>query len=825
MQPTPRPLLSLVTGLGLLFASTARAGGQTPDRPVLPGFSLAGEDGPGSHWRNPANLGLDPDPGVMFLFNERVGGPNGDGGALGSDLGVAMNGGPLGAGIAYRTHGDGESWWTLSSGLGIALDENASFGARAAWQLPGADHENQVLWDLGLTVRPTHWLGFAGVVQNLGEADPVLGLRRRYGPGIVFRPLGDRLLLGVDALWQDTDDMPERVIGANVRAELMRGLLVRASGDETGEVGVGLELLFGRWGGGAFVRTPAGDPGPTVASGYLTTTDRERRIFSTAPRVAAFELDGAYAYQPASGLLRARPGESYIHLLERLKTAADDPGLAAILLELDRTPFSFAQLQEMRDVLASAKANGKEVVVYLHRATSNGAYLLASVGDHVLLHPAAELDIVGLSAEMMYFAGTLDLLGVEARFARRAEYKSGPEPLTRTGSSPPAQEQLDELLDDLSGAWLTDVGAARGRDVEDMRALVDEAPYTAERAEELDLVDGLVYPDELEEKLEELLSPRIEVDARYHARAETDGWQARRELAVVYVTGTIVTGDSSSPGLFGGGFTAGSDTVVRQLDSARKDPAVKAVVLRVDSPGGSSFASEEIWRAVDRVQRRGKPVVVSMGGTAASGGYYVSAGADAIYAEPTTVTGSIGVYAGPVVDASELLDRIGVGTELYTRGRNAAMFSISKPMDDHEFAALDRMVGATYAMFKERVADGRGMSADEVEGVARGRVWSGTDALDVGLVDALGGFHDAVARARSEAGIPDSAPVRLVTYSDRPGPGGEAVERGVEVLAGALKLPVAAPPPLPEEIQRMLHRGVFGDERVLAMLPYELEIE
>lgn len=825
MQPTPRSLLFFVASLVAVSAGEAHAAGQTTDRPVLPGFSLAGEDGAGSHWRNPANLGLDPDPGVMFIFNEQVAGPNEALGALGSDLGLAMNGGPLGAGIAYRSHGDGESWWTLSSGLGIALDESAAFGARAAWQLPGADHDNAVLWDLGLTLRPTHWLGVAGVVQNLGQADANLQLRRRYGPGVVFRPFGDRLLLGVDALWQDTDDTPERVIGANLRAEVVRGLMLRASGDETGEVGVGLELLFGRWGGGAFVRAPSGAPGPTVASGYIATTDRERRLFSTAPRVAAFDLDGPYAYQPTGGLFRARPGESYINLLERLKTAAEDPGLAGVVLELDRTPFSFAQIQELRQVLETAKANDKKVIVYLHRATSNGAYLLASVGDHVLLHPAAELDIVGLSAEMMYFAGTLDLLGVEARYARRAEYKSGPEPMTRTGSSPPAQEQLEALLDDLSAAWMADVGAARGRDEAAMRALVDEAPYTAARAEELDLVDGLVYPDELEETLEELFSPRLEVDERYHARSETEGWQARRELAVIYVTGTIVSGSSSAPGLFGGGFTAGSDTVVRQLDAARKDPAVKAVVLRVDSPGGSSFASEEIWRAVDRVQRRGKPVVVSMGGTAASGGYYVSAGADAIYAEPTTVTGSIGVYAGPVIDASELLDRIGVGTELYTRGRNAAMFSISKPMDDHEFAALDRMVGATYDMFKERVADGRGMNADEVEEVARGRVWSGTDALDVGLVDALGGFHDAVARARSEAGVPEGAHVRLVTYGDRMGPGGEAVERSVQAVASALELPRASPPPLPEEIQRMLRRGVFGEERVLTMLPYELEIE
>ncbi|MEC7948402.1 MAG: signal peptide peptidase SppA, partial [Myxococcota bacterium] len=757
--------------------------------------------------------------------NEQVGGPAPLPDALGRDLGLATNAGPLGAGISYRTRTDGAGWWTLSSSLGIAFDEQLALGARAAWQLPGSGHDNQVLWDLGATLRPTHWLGVAGVVQNLGTSRPELGLRRRYGPGIVLRPFGDRLMAGIDALWEETEADPERVLSANLRAEVIEGLLLRASGNEQGEVGLGVELMFGRVGAGGFARSGLTGSGPTVASGYLASTNRERHVFQFAPRAAAFRLDGPYAYQPVGGLFRARPGESYIGLLERLRTAANDPALRAVVLELDRTPFSLAQIEELRATLQLARDEEKTVVVYLHRSASNAAYMLASAGDHVWMHPAAELDIVGLSAEMLYFAGALDLLGVDATFARRSEYKSGPEPLTRTGSSPPAQEQLNALLDDLSGTWLSALAEARGRDVEDMRALVDDAPYTARRAEELSLVDALVYPDELEEHIEDLISPRIAVDDDYRARTDTEGWAARRELAVVYVTGTIVSGRSASPGFFGGGFTAGSETIVQQLDAARKDPAVKAVVLRVDSPGGSSFASEEIWRAVDRVQQRGKPVVVSMGGTAASGGYYVSAGADAIYAEPTTVTGSIGVYAGPVIDASELLDRVGVETELYTRGRNAAMFSFSKPMDDHEFAALDRMVDATYAMFKERVADGRGMSAQEVESVARGRVWSGTDALDVGLVDALGGFHDAVARARAEAGIPAGAPVRLVTYTNRPGPGGEAIERSVKQLAGLLQLPEAAPPPLPRELQRLWMHRAFGDERVLAMLPYELEVE
>ncbi len=806
-------------GLALLLSPGVSAGAELrPERPLLPAYSLAGEDGPGSVWSNPANLGLDPDPGFLFLYGQEVGGQQNP------ELAMATNGGPASVALGYRTIAGGTGWWTLSSGLGLKVDDQLAIGVLAGWQLPDAGYDNRVTWDLAATWRPTHWLGVAGVLQNLGRVEPEIGLTRRYGPGVVLRPAGDRLLLGADLLMEDTAGAPRALVRGTLKAEPIEGLVLRASGDQSGEIGLGLEVFFGQTGGGAFAHAPADALDAPVASVWFTTTDRPRSITHGGDRVAHFELAESYPYQPAGGLLMARSGESYVHLLGRLRAAVDDPAVRGVVLELDRTPFSLAQVQELRAVLLGAKAADKPVLAYLHQASSNGAYMLAVAADEVYLHPAADLDIAGLAAELMYFAGTLDLIGVEAKFARRAEYKSGPEPLTRTGSSAAAREQLDALLDDLSEEWLTAIAEGRGREVEDIRRLVDEAPYRAARAEELGLVDGLIYPDELEEKLEATFSKDHTLEEEYRAEDMAEGWPARREIAVVYVAGTIVSGESSTPGFFGGGFTAGSDTIVRQLESARRNPAVKAVLLRVDSPGGSSFASDEIWRAVQRVQDRGKPVIVSMGGTAASGGYYVSAGADVILAEPTTITGSIGVYAGPVLDASELYERIGLNTELYTRGRNAAMFATGKPMDAHEFEALDRMVGATYDQFKQRVQDGRGMTAEQVEEVARGRVWSGKDALDVGLVDELGGFDDAVARARAEAGIPTRAPVRLITYSNRLGPSDTAVERGLHLAGRALGVKEAPLPPVPEELETLLRWGVLSEEKVLALMPYTLEV-
>jgi protease-4 len=252
---------------------------------------------------------------------------------------------------------------------------------------------------------------------------------------------------------------------------------------------------------------------------------------------------------------------------------------------------------------------------------------------------------------------------------------------------------------------------------------------------------------------------------------------------------------------------------------------VKAVVLRVDSPGGSAFASDEIWRALEKLKEEGKPYVVSMGGLAASGGYYVSAGATAIYANPSTITGSIGVYSGKY-DLEGLFDRIGIETELYNRGRRASMWSLSKPMDDSEFAAMDRLVGETYAQFKERVGDGRKLKPEQVEEVARGRVWSGSAASGRGLVDELGGFHAAVERARKEAGITERQKVELITYGSRPGPDGELPRRdlsgGVRVLLPP-RQDVAAL--LPPELALLRDYQRLSQDRIWALSPYSLEIK
>ena len=495
------------------------------------------------------------------------------------------------------------------------------------------------------------------------------------------------------------------------------------------------------------------------------------------------------------------------------------------MLHVDQAPGSWARVEELRDLVHQAREKGKITVAYLDRDAGNPAYVLAAAADKIYLHPAATLDLVGLSTEMTYLRGTLDLVGVEPQFAKRAEYKSAPEQWTRTGPSQSAREQLDALLDDLSQELYQAVAEGRGKSPEQVQQLVDQAPFTAQDAQALGLIDGTLYPDQLEDTLEKTFRRGFELNKGYRLDDEVSGWPAAREIAILYVDGVITSGDSSAGGLFSGQST-GSDTLVRQLNQARRDDAVQAVVLRVDSPGGSAFASDEIWRATQRLRDAGKPLIVSMGGVAASGGYYVSAGADAIYAEPGTITGSIGVYSGHF-SLEGLYDKVGITTETLARGRNAAMYSNSHPLDDEELATTDRLVGATYDQFKQRVADGRHLSMDQVEQLARGRVWSGKDAKEHGLVDELGGMDAAIARARLAADIPKGADVELVTYGDREV--GPLPRQSVQALARLALGPAAsdaaqAAALVPSGLAQLGTLQRLSADPVWALLPWNLEI-
>ncbi len=384
-------------------------------------------------------------------------------------------------------------------------------------------------------------------------------------------------------------------------------------------------------------------------------------------------------------------------------------------------------------------------------------YVLATAFDRIWLQPGGELGLLGVGVETTFLRGALDRLGIEPQLDQRHEYKNAADRIMRTGFTEAHRAALDRLAESVFGWAVEAIAEGRRLDADTVRALVDEGPHQADRARQARLVDALGYRDQAQAAIRERVGECEPLFA--------DRWRPRRRphlprrprghVALVEVRGAITSGRSRR---LPTGRTAGSDSVGAAVRAAAADHRVRAVVLRIDSRGGSAVASETIWREVSLL-RQAKPVVVSMGEAAASGGYYIACPAHAILAQPSTVTGSIGVFGGKVV-VQDLLDRLGLSTGTVTRGEHALMFSARRRFDAQEVERLAAALDATYDDFVAKVAQGRGRSVAAIESVARGRVWTGSDGVVAGLVDRLGGLRDAVQTARALAGLPDDAPLR-----------------------------------------------------------------
>jgi protease-4 len=465
-------------------------------------------------------------------------------------------------------------------------------------------------------------------------------------------------------------------------------------------------------------------------------------------------------------------------LLDGLKRAASDDRVRALVVKVGGSRIGLAKVQELRDAVLAFRQSGKLAVAWSESfgdfVRGNVPYYLATGFDRVYLQPSGTLGLTGVAVEQVFLHDALERLGIDFQSAKRHEYKSAADQLTETGFSPPAREAAARLAESLTEQLAAAIAAGRGLTVEHSRALLARGPFLAQQALSERLVDGLLYRDEVYEQVRKEAGADatllyLQRYRRTHSLSDlprrlgsgvrelTPG-QPERFVAMIYAHCAIRSGRSGRGGPGGGGM--GSDTVAAALRAAAADEGARAVVLRVNSPGGSATASDVIWREVVRVRAAGKPVVVSMGDVAASGGYFISAPADVIVAQPATITGSIGVILGKPV-LQELFERVGVSTDLVADGAaNATMFSSSRPFSDADWSRINEWLDAIYADFTEKVASGRRMDVGRVHELARGRVWTGADAVANGLADQTGGMREAIAVARLRAGLPDDAPVR-----------------------------------------------------------------
>jgi protease-4 len=531
----------------------------------------------------------------------------------------------------------------------------------------------------------------------------------------------------------------------------------------------------------------------------------------TGSSYLVLNLEGGIPEQPPTELapFLERHPPSLRTLVESLDGAASDSRVTAMVLRVSFLPDAgWAKVQELRDAIGRFRRSGKPAYAHLEFC-GNKEYYLASACTKVYAVPTALLDVTGLATEVTFFRGTLDKLGVQAQFEGVGKYKNAPNQFTERGFTAPHREQMEALLDSVYGHYLGAIARARSKTPEQMQAVLDAGPYDGEGALQAGLVDELVYEDQLHDRLKnaEQVTP-----GRYVRSSRGFGFDGRPKLALVYVVGDILPGQSqNSP--FGGSF-AGSDTVSDALRTAREDGDIRAVVMRVDSPGGSGTASDVIWREVD-LTRHKKPVIVSMGDLAASGGYYVSMGGDAIVAEPSTITGSIGVFGGKF-SVQGLYDKLGLSKEILSRGRHATLFDDYRPWSDEERAHVRGMMESFYTRFVTKAAEGRKKSYQEIDAVAQGRVWTGADALERGLVDRLGGLDVALTLAKERARIPRDQEVRLVILPERKGLLETLFERQEEGLESAL----------PRDLRALLRWAMLlGDGEPLARLPFELRVK
>lgn len=453
---------------------------------------------------------------------------------------------------------------------------------------------------------------------------------------------------------------------------------------------------------------------------------------------------------------------AYVELIRKAKA---DQRITGILLKpgtLD-SPF-WAKIQELREALADFKRSGKYVHAYLEYA-GDREYFLASVADRVFLLPSATLDLTGLASYEVFLRGTFDWIGTYPDFIHIGDYKTAINTYLEKSFTPAHREMSESLNKDQFEQLIRSIADGRKKTDAEVRAVVDQGPFLPADALRLGLIDDVAYDDELDDVDPRLAGARL-IEAHDYASVswEAAGVTRRSKIAVINVVGVITSGHSGYDPV--NGPVVGSDSLVEYIREARANRAVRAIVLRVDSPGGSSTASDVIWRELSISHDAARPIVVSMSDLAASGGYYIALGGDAIVAQPGTLTGSIGVYTGKFV-VTGTLEKFGANLEATSEGRHAQMFSPDRRFTPEERAKVEESMQAVYDQFVERAAAARQMAPEKIDEIAQGRVWTGQQARANGLVDQLGGLYTAIGLAKERAKIPADEEVELIVYPPR----------------------------------------------------------
>ena len=566
-------------------------------------------------------------------------------------------------------------------------------------------------------------------------------LGRTYDVGVALRPGTWRTTFSMDM--SKTQDVDEIVLSYAIEIRPIRELMLRGTYNSDSSFDIRFGINVGNFGIGTANyfdenrKTNAGIGYFNFSTAAITKPIPRKRIFLD---LGMHQLDTA------------------------LRIAKWDEDVAGVLIRINGSKYGMGQFQEISDAILEFKGSGKTVVCYITNC-STGEYIVASACDAILMHPSAEVRLIGLRSERSFYKGALDKLGIQAHFENIGKYKSASEPFTRSDMSEPHRENQNALLDDLYDQLTKNIATAKGWKSEYVKQLIDHGPYTAIGALRSKIVDELVYEDRLKQRASRLAESEValvKINDYLNSGLYPHDWAVPEpKIAVIEAKGLMLTGESFIDP-FTGTTVMGSGTIVRAIRHTREDTSIKAVVLRIDSGGGLVIAADIIWNELMRLTQV-KPLVVSMADVAASGGYYIAAPADVIVAEPGTITGSIGVIGGKY-SFKGLYEKLGIKKEIIARGAHADFYSDYSDYPQSEQKIVQKQINEIYEDFISKVAQGRTqLTREDVDKVARGRVWTGRQAKEKGLVDELGGLSKALSIAQRRAGL-ENKNVEIVRF-------------------------------------------------------------
>jgi len=747
--------------------------------------------------------------GYYHSFNDST--ANGDNAVIFSRSGI---------GIAYHNltlfNDPGVNSWTLGVAMGQTKDVLIG-GSYTFYKTDLQGYKNAHFWKIGFLLRPARSISIGAVANNINgmefggnetDAEYILGLG--------WRPLDKRITLAGDYTCYSGEKIKDGYLTGYAEVRLKEGVWLSGHFEEGGAFGAGLSFAFGPSNTRAYT---VFDDDAKMSHGTI-----ECNVFSQKSEHAAFaprydvrvNLSGGFPEDKHGGYLWIDSPKTFTDLIMGFREIAGDRHVTSVSLYINKPGLGWAQLEELRAEILNLRDSGKFVTAYLAPLSGTGSYYLASAADKIAMQRLDAISLIGVLGRVTYYTGTLDKIGVDAELEYIGKYKSLAYTVTRDSISPWHAGQVNDLLDDIFEEVVSSIAESRNILRDSLIAIIDDAPVSSVEAQEFGLVDEIIYPDEFGEWSRKIVNSTMQSEFWSYIRRgeQTPFWGEPDKIAVVPVSGEMRYG-ASDYNLFTGSAT-GSNMIVRAIRAARNSPNVRAIVLRIKSPGGEVLGSEAIYHELQKAREK-MPVIVSMSTIAASGGYYISLASDSVFSDRLTMTGSIGViYGKPVF--RKLRDKIGLATYHFKRGQNSDLYSTSAHFTERQREEIRGMTEMVYEDFVSKVADRRKMTYEAVDSIAQGHSYSGVRALRHNLVDRIGGIGDAVEAAIEICELQESD-TEVIVFPTRT----------------YLQIPSLDPIAIAQDaIARLIGDGVeefvpqlnlHGNRNLLFLPPFELDIE